>query len=1410
MSDDILKAEIVLKDEKIEANIEIGTRGLSTYELAVLNGFVGTLNDWLSITESDRIQTGLDRVAVDTARVAVEALFDNFDDRFLGTKTTDPTVDNDGDPLSIGVVYYNSTEGTVRFYNGVTWDEPSISAASSADASAQSASEAAADAIQTALDRIATGEDRVATEEHRISANDSETASANSETASEAARDRAEQWAEEEEDTLVELGGYSAKHHALKAASSENNANTYRDQAREARDNSITASAELLAARDTSVAASDSSIDARDASIIARNKSEEWAENGEDTEVESGQYSSKHHAIKSAASANASLTSENNASSSETAAGDSASAAATSESNSNDSATAAATSESNASDSESDSNDSAIASANSAAVSTEQAENANTDASEATASALAAAISALEAANASSCMNEAQFFANAERNRAVYKSGFAEWGKHYVNTLTYPNVNEGLWFNASGAGVFHMGRYGSGDPTGASKTNHPVINANGILININSIGYPIEGQNNLPMAPAPTVLVSTNGTTPSTGRTYNVYKYEWVVYGNKKYICIQDNNTASLDNTIYYEERAEVANSCYWFPEVWIEQLVNFHAYGCIQSGLTEVDGVTLGSTDNSTYVLFSEDWQTAGDVTGTYGPWSEFTEAQQKTLLSNPEHNIFRGADGLLYQAKVRMRGVLGLGTEWDSIQNPKISDALRYGPTKYVKPKGKLTALSNDIADYMVSTSGYYASQLYNWGSQQGSWVGSNKTANGLDETVGYKGHCYALPGFLQRINRNAGAYHPKYNAGGTAFCSEHGNRNDACEWNDPDTDCVSTETCFSLSCLNDGQDGTIGNASARPDELAYDQVVASDIEDCRLDANKTILDEAFRDTEQKNLAGETRGLKGIWQIVDCGVLENFATVSIVTYSNLTETTYVKTATDGPITPYGSTGQIAENVRIFVKGESNRWYEGLATYGTDPQAYIALHPKHGDVTSDFTANTGKIQWMVCKRSNELKAETNLNSEVINGTLENLCAGNMIGERYFQSVVDGTPGITIRCTNSIGDDISIGTEFQDGHISAVCELDGNGEWIIHTGITYDNTGGINTDPFSRVALNPVQVIYSPTSPKYTRPAFLPLLVGEKGEDLRPTGTAIATKFPEKVSEWINRTMYQRSTDAWSMDTHSTLKQTAESSSNSTSGHSAFTTWASSDWVRIHNYLTKQSYLEPCVNQGVLNRKVGDVFAVNVDLVNFGGSFINHLLNKVLTNAAVNPKSLTGFKLEHYLIHPANHLEEYVDYTPEHNPIVLGTTDSPTGKAFGVPVNVDGILGIMWVWKEMMYDDGMDMGTEAIAWTTGDLVCNAGDVIRVARDDVGDLSRKIIVAQEPINWPVANCLASYMTIDGSVRYYNQPLVYFKLWDGNGWGDDDKFQIADNTVTMLDENGNVIKYGLKLQMTGRQV
>lgn len=53
------------------------------------------------------------------------ALLDNFDDRYLGPKASAPTVDNDGDPLVVGALYFDTTANRMRTYTSTGWVDAS-------------------------------------------------------------------------------------------------------------------------------------------------------------------------------------------------------------------------------------------------------------------------------------------------------------------------------------------------------------------------------------------------------------------------------------------------------------------------------------------------------------------------------------------------------------------------------------------------------------------------------------------------------------------------------------------------------------------------------------------------------------------------------------------------------------------------------------------------------------------------------------------------------------------------------------------------------------------------------------------------------------------------------------------------------------------------------------------------------------------------------------------------------------------------------------------------------------------------------------------------------------------------------------------------------------------------------------
>ena len=79
-----------------------------------------------SATASATSATASANSATSSAASAASAAasYDDFDDRYLGAKSSDPSVDNDGGALITGALYFNTTSNTMKVYSGSSWGDP--------------------------------------------------------------------------------------------------------------------------------------------------------------------------------------------------------------------------------------------------------------------------------------------------------------------------------------------------------------------------------------------------------------------------------------------------------------------------------------------------------------------------------------------------------------------------------------------------------------------------------------------------------------------------------------------------------------------------------------------------------------------------------------------------------------------------------------------------------------------------------------------------------------------------------------------------------------------------------------------------------------------------------------------------------------------------------------------------------------------------------------------------------------------------------------------------------------------------------------------------------------------------------------------------------------------------------------
>jgi len=93
------------------------------------NAATSESNAATSETNAGTSETNASNSASAAATSAAEAAAsaDAFDDVYLGSKSSDPTTDNDGDALAAGMLYYNTVSNLMRIYSGSAWENVAVS-----------------------------------------------------------------------------------------------------------------------------------------------------------------------------------------------------------------------------------------------------------------------------------------------------------------------------------------------------------------------------------------------------------------------------------------------------------------------------------------------------------------------------------------------------------------------------------------------------------------------------------------------------------------------------------------------------------------------------------------------------------------------------------------------------------------------------------------------------------------------------------------------------------------------------------------------------------------------------------------------------------------------------------------------------------------------------------------------------------------------------------------------------------------------------------------------------------------------------------------------------------------------------------------------------------------------------------
>ena len=112
------------------------------------NASTSATNAASSATTAGNAQT-----AAEAARDQTLAVYDSFDDRYLGAKTSDPALDNDGNALLAGSLYFNSVSGIMKLYTGSAWVAAYVQGVASS-INFTPAGAVAATNVQTAIEEV--------------------------------------------------------------------------------------------------------------------------------------------------------------------------------------------------------------------------------------------------------------------------------------------------------------------------------------------------------------------------------------------------------------------------------------------------------------------------------------------------------------------------------------------------------------------------------------------------------------------------------------------------------------------------------------------------------------------------------------------------------------------------------------------------------------------------------------------------------------------------------------------------------------------------------------------------------------------------------------------------------------------------------------------------------------------------------------------------------------------------------------------------------------------------------------------------------------------------------------------------------------------------------------------------------
>jgi len=152
-------------------------------------------------------------------------------------------------------------------------------------------------------------------------------------------------------------------------------------------------------------------------------------------------------------------------------------------------------------------------------------------------------------------------------------------------------------------------------------------------------------------------------------------------------------------------------------------------------------------------------------------------------------------------------------------------------------------------------------------------------------------------------------------------------------------------------------------------------------------------------------------------------------------------------------------------------------------------------------------------------------------------------------------------------------------------------------------------------------------------------------------------------------------------------------------------------------------------------------------------------------------------------------------------FEPTHDTLNL----SGTGVAIKTLTHVtadNSVANLQFTYKEMVYDSGADANDVTEVTNAASFSVVTGGLYHIVDSNAAWNGRVVVrVGGASSNANITS--GSYgIDVNNTLTFNNVPADgTWESWDGNGWGDNNQFEIANGSNVGTDDNANAVKYGI---------